>query len=198
MFGYHAWHKADLTFNKAAPEDARSFKHSASTHKRMFKILGGDKKEYGPVTAEQVREWIVQRRAGTQTLVQGDGVSDWTPLGQLPEFADAFTGLPPPPPAYVTTTVNEAASDNAVSVMIPYKNPKALIGYYLGIFSLIPCLGLPLGIAALVLGVLGLRAAKVQPNARGKVHAWVAIVLGGLCALGNMIGIVLVFVGTRS
>jgi hypothetical protein len=35
--------------------------------------------------------------------------------------------------------------------LIPYKNPKALLAYYFGVFSLIPVLGIPLGITAFVL-----------------------------------------------
>src|SRR5690349_5342595 len=39
--------------------------------------------------------------------------------------------------------------------LIPYRNPRALTGYYLGVFSLIPCVSLFLGPAALILGLLG-------------------------------------------
>ncbi|HTD66082.1 MAG TPA: GYF domain-containing protein [Candidatus Limnocylindria bacterium] len=153
----------------------------------MYKILGGNQKEYGPVTADQVREWIAQRRANAQTMVQLEGATEWTPLSALPELAAALNA----PPTYATTATAAPAADSPVSVVIPYKNPKALIGYYFGIFSLIPCIGLPLGIAAFVLGILGLKAAKAHPNARGKVHAWVGIILGGLCAVGNIVGVVL-------
>jgi len=48
------------------------------------------------------------------------------------------------------------------------------------VFSLIPCVGLPLAIAAVVLGVRGLAVARETPEAHGKAHAWIAIVLGGL------------------
>ena len=34
--------------------------------------------------------------------------------------------------------------------VIPYKNPPALIAYYLGIFSLLPCIGILLAIPAIV------------------------------------------------
>ncbi|KPK83568.1 MAG: hypothetical protein AMJ81_07950 [Phycisphaerae bacterium SM23_33] len=71
--------------------------------------------------------------------------------------------------------------------MIPYKNVPALVGYYLGIFSLIPCLGVLLGIAAVVLGILGLRKAGRQPEVKGKVHAWVGIVIGGLSVLAHSV-----------
>lgn len=83
-------------------------------------------------------------------------------------------------PQYIVT------DDNTMGGLIPYKNAQALWAYYLGIFSLIPCFGIPLGIAALVLGIKGVAKAKQHPEMRGKVHAWVGIVLGGLCALGNI------------
>ena len=67
--------------------------------------------------------------------------------------------------------------------IIPFKNPKALIAYYLGIFAFIPVLGIPLGLAAFVLGILGLRDRKRNPIIKGSVHAWIGIVVGGGFAL---------------
>jgi hypothetical protein len=64
--------------------------------------------------------------------------------------------------------------------VIPYKNPHALIAYYLGLFSLFPCLGLALAIPAFILGIMGLRARKRNPAIRGSVHAWIGIVMGGI------------------
>lgn len=72
--------------------------------------------------------------------------------------------------------------DGTVGGLIPYKNARALWAYYLGIFSLIPCFGIFLGIAALILGIGGLRYANLHPEARGKVHAWVGVIMGTLCA----------------
>jgi hypothetical protein len=87
----------------------------------------------------------------------------------------------PAPPQYVVT------DDNTMGGLIPYKNAPALWAYYLGIFSLIPIVGLPLGLAALVLGIKGEAKARQHPETQGKVHAWVGIVLGGVCALGNIL-----------
>jgi len=53
----------------------------------MYKLIGGDQKEYGPVTADQVRQWILEGRANGQSLVQVEGASEWKPLAALPEFA---------------------------------------------------------------------------------------------------------------
>lgn len=67
--------------------------------------------------------------------------------------------------------------------LIPYRNTSALIAYYLGVFSIIPLVGIPLGVIAVVLGIKGLRKAAQNPAAKGKVHAWVGIIVGGLFAL---------------
>ncbi|MCL6536731.1 MAG: hypothetical protein K6U77_11770 [Armatimonadetes bacterium] len=73
-----------------------------------------------------------------------------------------------------------SGASDALSKIVPYRNKPALIGYYLAVFSFIPCIGLPLAIAAVVLGVRGLAVVRETPEAHGKAHAWVAIVLGGL------------------
>lgn len=71
--------------------------------------------------------------------------------------------------------------NDAVSGIIPYKNPPALIAYYLGLFSLLPCF--PIGLIALVLGIIGLRKVYAAPEVRGTVHAWIGIILGGFFGL---------------
>ena len=67
----------------------------------MYKIIGADQKEYGPVTAEQLRQWITEGRADGRTLVQAEGGA-WKPLSTFPEFADTRPAQPsaaPPRPA---------------------------------------------------------------------------------------------------
>lgn len=64
--------------------------------------------------------------------------------------------------------------------IVPYKNPSALTGYYCAVFSLIPILGFPLGVAAFVLGIIGFKKYRENPVVSGAVHAWIAI-LGGFC-----------------
>lgn len=61
----------------------------------MFKLLGSDGKEYGPVTTEQLRQWIREGRAGGQTRVKPEGAGDWMLLNTVPEFADVFRAPPP-------------------------------------------------------------------------------------------------------
>ena len=72
---------------------------------------------------------------------------------------------------------------DATGGVIPYKNMPALIGYYLGVAALIPCIGIPFGIAAVILGFLGLQKKKKEPHLKGSAHAIVAIVLGSISIL---------------
>ena len=64
----------------------------------MFKIIGGDGSQYGPVTVEQLREWISSGRANGQTMAQRDSDSEWKPLSQFTEFADALAAARPAMP----------------------------------------------------------------------------------------------------
>ena len=75
----------------------------------MFTILGGDGKEYGPVTAEQIRAWIAGGRANLDTKAKVVGsTEDWKRLGDLPEFT-APSELPPPIASAPTSTFVSAA-----------------------------------------------------------------------------------------
>ena len=61
----------------------------------MFKILGADGREYGPVPADQITKWISEGRADQRTLAQAAGETTWKPLAQIPEFAGIFVPTPP-------------------------------------------------------------------------------------------------------
>ena len=62
----------------------------------MFKIIGGDGRQYGPVTIDELRGWISAGRANGQTMIQREGEADWKPLSSFAEFADALAAKPPP------------------------------------------------------------------------------------------------------
>jgi hypothetical protein len=67
----------------------------------MFKIIGADQKEYGPVAAEQIRQWIIESRLNGLTQAQREGGAEWLPLSAFDEFADLLRpgAAAAPPPA---------------------------------------------------------------------------------------------------
>ena len=65
----------------------------------MFKIIGGDGGQYGPVTVEQLSEWISSGRANGQTMAQRDGATEWKPLSQFTDFAEALAAARPTMPS---------------------------------------------------------------------------------------------------
>ena len=61
-----------------------------------YKIIGADLIEYGPVSAEQIRQWIAEGRVNSETKLQPEGTAEWKPLAEVPEFAEAPPATAPP------------------------------------------------------------------------------------------------------
>ena len=65
----------------------------------MYKIIGADGKAYGPVTPEQIRQWISEARVNSETQVLVEGSQEWKPLSDYPEFADLLGSNAPAAPS---------------------------------------------------------------------------------------------------
>lgn len=85
----------------------------------MFTILGGDGKEYGPVTLDQIRAWIAAGRANLDTRARAAGTADeWRRLGDFPEFGGAndtppFVHQSTPPAAQAITPLTLVGQEPA-------------------------------------------------------------------------------------
>lgn len=68
--------------------------------KLEYTVMGDDGKEYGPVSFEQIRQWIAEGRLEKKTPVKPVHAGDWIFLCDLQEFVPIFA-LPPlrPPPS---------------------------------------------------------------------------------------------------
>lgn len=104
----------------------------------MYRIIGVDNQQYGPVSADQVRRWLVENRVNAQTLVQLEGTQDWKPLGTFAEFANDFKA----PPALASST---QPPTTALSSKASSKIPAGVCGILLG----------SLGIHKFILGYTG-------------------------------------------
>jgi len=163
----------------------------------------------GPVTDAEMATLLANGTVHMDTLVWREGMSEWKiarDVAELRDLAaiapaqDAAAGLPsmdasePPRAGFTPPTRAEgivapergAELGDKTGGVIPYKNPLALTSYYIGIFALLPCLGILLAIPAIVCGILGLRAYRKQPAIRGVVHAWIGIGLASLSLLGHV------------
>ena len=84
----------------------------------MFQMIGGDGREYGPVSAEQLNDWISAGRANGQTKARREGETDWKTLANFPEFTEGLaakaTGgsrtLPAPDPGPSNPSASDPAS----------------------------------------------------------------------------------------
>lgn len=152
----------------------------------MYKILGGDGKEYGPISADTVRLWISEGRANAQTQVLPAGGSAWVALGQLAEFTPSFSA----PAAASYTSVQTAGL-----------NPLALIGFILSMVAitvgLCCCYGFPFNIGGIVCSAIGLVQIRNQPERDTGRGLAIAGIIIGVVSILLAVGLVIV-IGTMS
>jgi uncharacterized membrane protein len=83
----------------------------------MYKIIGGDGQEYGPVTDADLRKWIAEGRLSSQSLAKGEGDANFRSLSTFLEFAEALGtsavayGAPAPSQAPVDWSTRDYALD---------------------------------------------------------------------------------------
>ena len=68
-----------------------------------YTIIGGDQKQYGSVTADDLRKWIADGRLNAQSLAKEETDTEFRPLSAFPEFGAALAAqtappITPPPP----------------------------------------------------------------------------------------------------
>jgi hypothetical protein len=144
----------------------------------MYKIVGADQKEYGPISEEQLRQWIVEGRANGQTITRyQDG--PWKPLSTFPEFAAALGSAPPSltpgpiPPLSVGAAPGTAGP--------PATNGLAMGGLICSILGLF-CCGPLFSTIGLVLSAIALSQIRQNParyTGRGMAVAGIALALVG-------------------
>jgi hypothetical protein len=142
----------------------------------MYKIIGTDGREYGPVAAGQLRQWMVEGRANAQTLTLAPGATEWRPLGALPEFAGQFTPSSPP------------VIGPAPGILMPASPRKtngfAVWGLICGILSVTCCCGCPFNILGLAFSLVGLLQTNRHPELyEGRGQAIAGLILSAASLL---------------
>ena len=141
----------------------------------MYKILGGEGKEYGSISADTVRQWIKEGRANGETRVQLEGSADRVTLVGLAEFADLFQVpvIPPGAPGTIAAPAGATVPNYLVqSILVTL------------------CCCVPLGIVAIVYSAqvngklaAGDIAGAQDASKKAKMWGWIAFGSGLVAGL---------------
>ncbi len=154
----------------------------------MYRIIGADEKEYGPISLDQLRQWIAEGRANGQTRVLPEGSTEWKALGQIPELAALLpTGAPiVPSPAPLASGMPGMIAPAAYAVSGPA----------IGLIC-VAVIGFLLQAANLLLRILGLGLMAANSQQTG-MPAWATLLSGSLGMILSGVGIltsVIIFFG---
>jgi hypothetical protein len=111
-----------------------------------YTIIGGDGKQYGPITGEDLRKWISEGRLNAQSLAKAESDAEFRPLATFPELAGMFGVKAPdaisPPPLGVGDDGHQAALQRvkspAVALMV-----TAILNLLFGAWSLLETIFFP-------------------------------------------------------
>lgn len=150
----------------------------------MYKIVGADQKEYGPVSLEELRRWISEGRANGQTLAKVED-GPWKPLSSFPEFAD-LAGAAPPSPLPSGAAPPPALAPATYSGRGPQTNSMAIAALVMGILSVtvgLLCCGPLFSILGVIFSLVSLSQIKKNPEqqaGRGMAIAGLVMSILGL------------------
>jgi hypothetical protein len=107
-------------------------------------MIGGDKREYGPVDAEAIRQWLREGRANGETLLRADGETLWKPLRSFADFAndlpEAAASVPPsleaPPAAAPQTMGGMVPAEVPVRIGSAFTRACSLLAHKFGVIAL--------------------------------------------------------------
>jgi TM2 domain-containing membrane protein YozV len=134
----------------------------------MYHLIGADGREYGPVSADQLRLWVREGRANRQTQVRPESSGGWQELGSVAEMADVFAlgsaapGLPPvgaAPPAIrsATNRANNKVAAGICGILLGGLGiHKFILGYTQAGLIMLLIYILTCGIGGIVMHVIGI------------------------------------------
>ena len=138
----------------------------------MYRIIGADGREYGPATADQIREWIAEGRANAQTRALVEGTALWKPLVEYLEFAPLLAGMAAPLPTLGPISIAQT----------PRTNSMATAALVMGILSITCgmccCYGLPFNLLGIIFSLVAISQIRNDPlSERGQPLAIAGLVL---------------------
>jgi len=131
----------------------------------MYRIIGADGQQYGPVNVDQMRRWVTENRVRPETLVQAEGSTEWKPVSSFPELAAELRVAPPgfTPPVVAPPPVSNPRASNKI----------------------------PAGICAILLGAFGIHKFILGYTGAGVIMLLVTLVsCGTIYPVMHVIGII--------
>jgi len=153
-----------------------------------YTIIGGDKKEYGPVSSEDMRQWIAEGRLDGNTLARSENDTEWRPLSTFPEFSLLFQSRPhsPPPLNPLRRPVPETSLQEV-------KNPAICLivagglNVLLALYSIVKALFFPDNMDQLMASMPAMPDPQTQKFVTSMLHA----MTGPLAVAFDVLGLVL-------
>ncbi len=154
----------------------------------MYRVIGADGLEYGPVTADQVRAWITEGRVNAQTRGLAEGTARWRLLAEFPEFAPMLARAAPPLPAPGPIYAARARQNNSMAMM----------GLVMGVLSITCgmccCYGLPFNVLGIIFSLVALAQIHSDPQAQqSRPIAIAGLVLSVLSLVASALMLILGF-----
>lgn len=168
-----------------------------------YLIIGGDGKEYGPVTEADVRQWIAEGRLNGKSLAKSESDAEFRALETFPEFADVFAppklaeaAIPPlmqPEPPDARAVALAKVKSPAVGLMI-----AAILNLVFGLVGLVDTLLFPPSAKSLDKELQQLDKQLQQlnnPQLQDQFHAlfekWIHMASGPFGVITTVFGLVL-------
>ncbi|HEX4644867.1 MAG TPA: DUF4190 domain-containing protein [Verrucomicrobiae bacterium] len=146
----------------------------------MYRIIGADQKEYGPISAEQVRQWIADGRVNGQTQARFEN-GEWKPLHTFTEFLPTLAAFSTPyPPVFATGPGIGLAQKT---------NGMAIAGLVFGILGVLPCVccGPIFSTLGLIFSSVALAQISNHPLQSGRAMAVAGLALSILGLIGFLL-----------
>jgi hypothetical protein len=163
----------------------------------MYRIIGADGNQYGPISADQLRQWIAEGRANAQTKVLAEGTTEWKTLSEFPELFGAApgpTGAPQPPSAPSLPTMQPLGAYPASAATDMVNGPA--IG-----LIVTGALNIVLAVARGLMSILGFGMNMLQNTGNAEAEKMIGSLMGtfGIAAavIGILGGIFILFGGIK-
>ena len=136
---------------------------------------GSQQQPTGPVTLEQLKGLVAAGQLPPETFVWTQGMPHWTAAGSV----EVLYGP-------------NHASETAMNLLAPV-GPQSVVSFIAGYLGLLSLLIWPLGLFAVLLGIMGWSDLAKHPEKHGKPRAIVGMVGGAIGVLGTLFVIVGMF-----